>query len=64
MEKPVYDFFSVVDRRGTDCIKWDRGPLRFGEPDILPLWIADTDFACPPAVEEALIKRISHPVLG
>lgn len=36
----------------------------FGRSDLLPLWIADMDFACPPAVAEALGKRLSHPVYG
>lgn len=59
-----YDFNSPLDRRGTACIKWDRACGKFHEQDILPLWIADTDFACPPQVMEAIVKRCEHPVFG
>jgi len=59
-----FDFDTPIDRNGTCCIKWDRRKGKFQEPDILPLWIADTDFACPPEVTEAIVKRCSHPIYG
>lgn len=46
-------------RRGTGCYKWDL----YGD-DILPLWVADTDFTSPKAVIEALRKRVDHGVFG
>jgi len=49
---------SVV-RLGSDSIKWSL----FGD-DVLPLWVADTDFRSPNAVIEALQKRVEHGVLG
>jgi len=49
----------VIDRRGTDCIKW----ALYGE-DVLPLWVADTDFSSPCAVVEALHQRVEHGVFG
>lgn len=47
------------DRRGTDSVKW--GLARDGE---IPMWVADMDFPVPPAVTEALRRRIEHPVFG
>src|SRR5438034_4255690 len=50
-----FDFDAIVDRRGTDSNKWHK----FG-PDVLPLWVADMDFASPPAVVDALRARVEH----
>lgn len=62
----MYDFDSPIDRRGTDSVKWDPQTLRTlcGVPDALPLWVADMDFAVPPAVTRALRERVDHPILG
>lgn len=46
-------------RLGTDSVKWGL----FGE-DVLPLWVADTDFQSPAAVIEALQERVAHGVFG
>lgn len=54
-----HDFDSVVDRRGTNCKKWDT----YGE-DVLPMWIADTDFRCPEPIVKAIQERALHPVFG
>src|SRR5699024_5025527 len=54
-----FDFDRVIDRRGTASVKWDRYPS-----DVLPLWVADMDFAAPPAVVEALQKRAAHGLFG
>jgi len=52
-----YNFDEIIDRRNTKSYKWDQvGPL-FGDPSILPLWVADMDFYSPPAVKEVLLKR-------
>ncbi len=53
-----YDFDCVVDRSGTDSLKWERGG------DEIPLWVADMDFMAPREVREALIRRASHGVFG
>ncbi|HOX25366.1 MAG TPA: PatB family C-S lyase [Candidatus Krumholzibacteria bacterium] len=57
---PGFNFDRDIDRRGTASVKWDR----YGDPDILPLWVADTDFASPPAVLAALRERVDHGVFG
>jgi len=59
-----YNFDQIIERAGTDCLKWDGREAVFGRQEILPLWVADMDFAAPPAVVAALQKRASHPVYG
>ena len=39
-----YNFDEVIDRHGTDCLKYDFGMKRKGRDDLLPLWVADMDF--------------------
>ena len=59
-----YNFDEIIDRRGTDCIKWDAVGERWGRNDLLPLWVADMDFRTPPFVIDALKKRLEHEILG
>lgn len=54
------DFSVAPDRRASDSVKWQR----YAGRDILPLWVADMDFAAPPAVIAALQERIAHGVFG
>jgi len=58
------DFDRIVDRRGTHAVKYDALEQTFGRPDLLPLWVADMDFATPEFILEALRRRLDHPVLG
>lgn len=53
-------FDTPVERRGTDSIKWGK----YAGRDILPLWVADMDFAAPPAVLAALHQRVEQSVFG
>lgn len=53
-------FDQPIDRRHSDSIKWGK----YAGRDILPLWVADMDFAAPPPVLEALHRRLDHGVLG
>ena len=55
-----YDFDKVVPRRGTNSYKWDL----VKQDDVIPLWVADMDFAVAPPIQEALRKRMEHPVFG
>ena len=59
-----YDFDKIVERRGTGALKTDALGERYGDPDLIPLWVADMDFETPPFIMEALRKRLEHPVLG
>ena len=62
--KMEYNFDKVIDRRGTGALKTDALEERYGNADLLPLWVADMDFETPPFIMEALRKRLQHPVLG
>lgn len=55
-----YDFETVIDRRTSGSLKWDK----YAGRDILPMWVADMDFAAPPEVVEAIRQRSAHPVFG
>ena len=55
-----FDFDMPVERAGTWSIRWER----YAGRDVIPLWVADTDFRAPPAVLDALAARVAHGVLG
>ncbi|MGE8181009.1 MalY/PatB family protein [Pseudomonas mandelii] len=55
----TFDFDQVFDRHNTGSTKWSRYPA-----DVLPMWVADMDFAAPPVILEALRKRLEHPMVG
>lgn len=57
-------FDTPVNRRGTDCSKWDAIPYPVEYSDVIPMWVADMDFCCPPAVIEIMRERLSHPLFG
>ena len=59
-----YDFDKIIDRRGTGALKHEVLEERYGRGDLLPLWVADMDFATPPFIVEALRERMNHPVFG
>lgn len=58
------DFDRVIGRNGTSSVKHDGSSAYFGTADVLPLWVADMDFAAPEAVTRALTERAAHPVYG
>ncbi|MGX6971352.1 MalY/PatB family protein [Vagococcus bubulae] len=53
-----------VDRYQTDSLKWDGVEERFGDKELLPLWVADMDFQVPKEVQEKMQERINHGVFG
>lgn len=57
-------FDRDIDRAGTFSTKYDGREAMFGHPNVMPLWVADMDFAAPAAVTEALVARAAHPVYG
>lgn len=62
--KKIYDFDTPIERRGTHCVKHDALKENFGREDLIPLWVADMDFATPDFIIDALHKRLEHPILG
>lgn len=59
-----YNFDEVIDRRGTDSVKWDGMKNVWGRSDLTAMWVADMDFRTPPFVIDALRRRLEHEVLG
>ncbi|MDR3260549.1 MAG: PatB family C-S lyase [Tannerella sp.] len=60
----VYDFDEIIERRGTDSLKYDGLEKRFGRSDLMPLWVADMDFRTPDFIVNALKERLEHPIFG
>ena len=58
MKNTKYDFKTVIERKNTNCLKWDLFD------DDLPMWVADMDFKVAPAIEEAIQERAKHPIYG
>lgn len=55
----VHDFDVIISRKNTQCKKWDT----YGD-EVIPMWIADTDFKCPEPVVEAIRNRAEHAIFG
>lgn len=58
------DFDTVVDRKNTNCLKYDFAVERGMPEDVLPLWVADMDFKTSSYVQDALNKQIEHGIFG
>ena len=59
-----YDFDEVIERRGTYCTQWDYIEDRFGEKDLLPFSISDTDFRIPKPISDTIQKVAQHEIYG
>jgi len=57
-------FDRSVSREGTQSLKYDAKLQTFGTNDVMPMWVADMDFAIPEAISKALQARAKHPVFG
>ena len=60
----AFDFDRIIDRRGTACLKYDFGLKRAGREDLLPMWVADMDFALPENILARIRERIDHGIFG
>ncbi len=60
----MFSFDEGVVREGTNCEKWDGRLERFGSADVLPMWVADMDFAAPQPVIDAMARRVAHGAFG
>lgn len=58
------DFDQPIDRRNTNCTKYDGMAATFGRTDVLPMWIADMDFPVSEEITAAIRRRADHPVYG
>ena len=61
-----FDFDEIIERRGTNCSKYDSLGKLYGvtDPDAIPMWVADMDFKSPPAVQATLSNILKHGVYG
>lgn len=59
-----YDFDTIHNRKGTGCFKADALQMMYGREDLLPLWVADMEFAAAPEIRQAMADRLRHPVFG
>ena len=59
-----YNFDEIVQRKHTDCLKYDNLKEMFGTEEVLPMWIADMDFKTPDFIVDAIRNRLSHELLG
>ena len=64
MEEKNLNFDEVIDRRNTDCLKFDFAERRGKPADVLPLWVADMDFKTSSLVLDALTERVQHGIFG
>ncbi|MGN0341795.1 MAG: MalY/PatB family protein [Roseburia sp.] len=64
MAEKKYDFDRVIDRKNTDCLKYDFAVRRGRPENILPLWVADMDFPTAPEILEAIHRRVDHGIFG
>lgn len=55
-----YNFDEIINRRGTDSVKWDLAI----DAEVLPMWVADMDFKTAPEITEAILKKVAHGVFG
>lgn len=59
-----FDFDKPIKREDTAAVKFDGREAYFGTNDVIPMWVADMDFAAPACVTDALAQRVAHPVFG
>jgi len=59
-----YNFDEIIPREGTNCMKYDAREWIFKTNDVLPLWVADTDFRTPDFIVEAIKNRTEHEIYG
>ncbi len=60
----MYDFDKLIDRSNTDAVKIEACSEMFDNADIIPMWVADMDFAVPTPITLTLRERVEHPIYG
>lgn len=60
----TYNFDELIDRTQSSSVKYDGRQAFFGNPDVLPLWVADMDFRTPDFIIDAIRKRLDHEIFG
>ena len=62
VDQKIFDL--GVNRENTNCVKWDARQGVFGRADVLPVWVADMDFASPQGVIDVMAQRVQHGAFG
>lgn len=60
----MYNFDKVIDRRNTNCEKWDMPIQEYHNEQMIPMWVADMDFEVAKPIQNRLMKRVQHGVYG
>ncbi len=60
----TYNFDQIIDRSHSNSVKYDVRKPFFGKADVIPLWVADMDFATPKCVRDAILERAQHEIYG
>lgn len=60
----VNEFERIINRENTNSMKWDKLKANYKREDLIPMWVADMDFAISPDITLAIQERIAHPILG
>ena len=55
-----YNFDQIISRKETHSTKW----LKFSDAEVIPMWIADMDFLCPPEITKPMTQRIDEGIFG
>jgi cystathionine beta-lyase len=59
-----FEFSKLENRTNTMATKWDKTKEIFGSDDILPMWVADSDWQTAPAIKKRLLERAEHGIFG
>ena len=60
----IYDFSKILNRENTASVKYDLREKLFGNPNVVPMWVADMDFPTPDFIIKRIEQRLMHPILG
>ncbi len=64
MNKEQFANYYAVERKNSVSLKWDLLGQRFGDADLIPMWVADMDFRTPECITDALHRRVAHGAYG
>ena len=59
-----YNFDEIIERKGTNSVKFDQLKELFGDEHLIPLWVADMDFRTPDFIVNAIRQRCEHEIFG
>jgi len=64
MKKQEFLTKYLVQREGSNSLKWDALDARFNDPNLISMWVADMEFKVPETVSNVLVDRVNHGVYG